>query len=396
MRSLFEISEKAVEVVDTLYVRSYIKWLQQEERLIGIRGSRGVGKTTLLLQYAKLYLKNESYIYISLDNLYFTENKLVDFADEFVKNGGKVLLIDEVHHYLTWSQELKNIYDNYPELKVIYTGSSLIHLIKARADLSRRSVNYTLPGLSLREYINLTEEKKFPVYSLSQIIDSHISIAKQIWTVIKPIKKYNEYLETGYFPFFLENPENYNRKLLEVLLLIIETDIPIITGMNVNNITRIKQLLYIISESSPFKPNIEKLSERIGISRNTLKEYIYYLGEALVLNLVTQSGKGISRLSKPEKIFLHHPNLMFALTGQHSDKGNLRETFFVNQVSVDHTVNTSAKGDFLIDNKIIFETGGRNKTQKQIKGIKNAYLALDNIETGYMNEIPLWLLGFLY
>ncbi|HDS09229.1 MAG TPA: AAA family ATPase [Firmicutes bacterium] len=396
MQNLFEISEKAVELVTTTYIRSHMKWLQQKDRLIGIRGSRGVGKTTLLLQYAKRFLINNPYIYISLDNLYFTENKLVDFADEFVKNGGKFLLIDEVHHYPAWSAELKNIYDNYPELKVIYTGSSLIHLIRARTDLSRRSVNYTLPGLSLREYINITESKEFPVVSLKEIIQSHNELSKKVWSIIKPVKKYNEYLETGYYPFFLENQENYRRKLLEVTLQVLESDIPLMTGMNVNNIIKIKQLLYVISESSPFKPNIEKLSERIGIARNTLKEYIYYLGEALVLNLLTQSGKGISRLSKPEKIFLHHPNLMYALSGKFSDTGTLRETFFVNQVSFNHTVNHSRYGDFLVDNNLIFEIGGKNKTGKQIKGVKNAFLAIDNIESGYLNEIPLWLFGFLY
>jgi len=396
MRSLFELSEKAVELAGTAYVREQIEWLHQNERLIGIKGSRGAGKTTLLLQFAKLFLLNEPYIYISLDNLYFTENKLVDFADEFVKNGGKILLIDEVHHYPAWSAELKNVYDNFPGLKVIYTGSSLIHLIRARADLSRRSVTYTLPGLSLREYINITEDKDFPVCRLDDIIVSHNALAKRIWSDIKPIKKYNEYLEAGYYPFFLENPENYRRKLLEVILQVLESDIPLTTGMNVNNINKIKQLLYVISESSPFKPNIEKLSERIGIARNTLKEYIYYLGEALVLNLLTQSGKGISRLSKPEKIFLHHPNLMFALAGSFSDTGTLRETFFVNQVSFNHTVNHSRQGDFLVDNRFIFETGGKNKTVKQIKGLENAFLALDNIESGYLNEIPLWLFGFLY
>ena len=396
MRNLFEISEKAVELVDITHIRQQIAWLEQPERLIGIRGSRGVGKTTLLLQYAKKFLHNEPFIYISLDNLYFTANRLVDFTDDFVKNGGKYLLVDEVHHYPGWSMELKNIYDNHPGVKTIYTGSSLLHLVRGRADLSRRSVNYTLPGLSLREYINITEKTDFPVFSLPEIIDSHPALAKKVWSVVRPVKKYREYIESGYYPFFLEGLDNYRVKLMEVILQVLENDIPLTAGISTAHIHKLKQLLYVISESAPFKPNIEKLGSRTGISRNTLMDYIHYLREALLINLLTSAGKGISRLSKPEKIYLHNPNLMHALTGPSSDTGNIRETFFFNQVSTRHLVTHAQKGDFLVDNIYIFETGGRNKTRRQIKGLDNAFLANDNIETGYMNEIPLWLFGFLY
>jgi len=396
MRNLFEISEKMVELTDTTFIRPQMAWLQQSERLIGIKGSRGVGKTTLLLQYAKKFLHQEPFIYISLDNLYFTENKIFDFADEFVKNGGKYLLIDEVHHYPGWSVELKNIYDTQSGLKVIYTGSSLLHLIRGRADLSRRSVSYTLPGLSLREYINFTENTDFSAFSLSEILESHTVLAKKVWSIVKPVKKYKEYVEIGYYPFFLEGQENYRGKLMEVILQVLESDIPLIAGVNISHVNKLKQLLYVISESVPFKPNIEKLSERIGISRNTLKDYLYYLGEALLINSLTIKGKGISRLSKPEKIYLHHPNLMFALSGSSADTGNLRETFFYNQVSVKHLVNYARKGDFLVDDHLVFEIGGKSKTRKQIKGLEKSFLAIDNIETGYLNEIPLWLFGFLY
>ena len=396
MRNLIEISEKLVELTDITHVRPQLKWLEQPARLIGIKGSRGVGKTTLLLQYAKKILQKEPYIYISLDNLYFTENKLTDFADEFVKNGGKIILIDEVHHYPGWSLELKNIYDTQPGLKIIYTGSSLLHLTRGRADLSRRSLTYTLPGLSLREYINITEKTDFPVFTLSEIITSHPVLVKKIWTIVKPVKKYNEYIEVGYYPFFLEGIDYYRKKLMEVILQVLESDIPLMAGVNISHLNKLKQLLFIISESAPFKPNIEKLSERVGISRNTLKDYLFYLAEALLINSLTVRGKGISRLSKPEKVFLHHPNLMYALAGSLADTGNLRETFFLNQVSVNHQVNYAQKGDFIVDNHLVFEIGGKNKTTKQIRDIENSFLALDNIETGYMNEIPLWLFGFLY
>lgn len=396
MRTIFENSTKAVERVDVKNIRSQIAWLEQSDRLIGIRGSRGVGKTTLLLQYAKTKLKQDSFLYVSLDNLYFTENKLVTLADSFVKNGGEYLLIDEVHHYPNWSIELKNIYDSHPELKVIYTGSSLLHLIKGRADLSRRSVSYTLPGLSLREYINFSQNINFPAYSLTDILKNHVEISKSIWTRVKPNKYFNDYIEHGYYPFFLEGKENYHKKLNEIVLQILEADLPFLTGISYTHINKLKQLLYIISESVPFKPNVEKLSERIGISRNTLKEYLHYMSDALLINLLYSDSKGISRLTKPEKIYLHNPNLMVSLLSDARNIGTLRETFFYNQLSVNHKVNYSAEVDLIVDNHYIFEIGGKNKTQKQIKGINDSYLAIDGIESGYQNEIPLWLFGFLY
>lgn len=396
MRTIFENSTKAVERVDVKNIRSQITWLEQSDRLIGIRGSRGVGKTTLLLQYAKTKLKQDSFLYVSLDSLYFTENKLVTLADSFVKNGGEYLLIDEVHHYPNWSIELKNIYDSHPELKVIYTGSSLLHLIKGRADLSRRSVSYTLPGLSLREYINFSQNINFPSYSLTDILKNHEEISKSIWTRVKPNKYFNDYIEHGYYPFFLEGKENYHKKLNEIVLQILEADLPFLTGISYTHINKLKQLLYIISESVPFKPNVEKLSERIGISRNTLKEYLHYMSDALLINLLYSDSKGISRLTKPEKIYLHHPNLMVSLLSDARNIGTLRETFFYNQLSVNHKVNYSTDADFIVDNHYIFEIGGKNKTQKQIKGINDSFLAIDGIESGYQNEIPLWLFGFLY
>ena len=396
MRTIYEISAKSVELISIQHIRSQIEWLGQPERLICIKGSRGVGKTTLLLQFAKTRLTRENYVYVSLDNLFFTENKLLDFADDFSKNGGKYLLIDDVHHYPDWSVELKNIYDSLPDLKIIYTGSSLLHLTGGRADLSRRSVVHVLPGLSLREFIKFSENIDFPALDLGDIIQNHVEISKTIWTKIKPIKSYREYIETGYFPFFLEGKENYKSKVREVINQVLESDLPYAAKISYSNIHKLKQLLYVISESAPFKPNIEKLSERIGISKNTLKDYLHYMNDALLINLLHKESKGISRLTKPEKIYLHHPNLMMALNDSSVNIGNLRETFFYNQVSNNHEVNYSDKGDFLVDSRYVFETGGRNKTTRQISGIANSFLVIDNIETGNKKEIPLWLFGFLY
>lgn len=396
MNPMYDFSARAVELVDATNIRPQIAWLKQNERLIGIKGSRGVGKTTLLLQYAKTMLQNEPFVYISLDNLYFSENSLLDFTDEFYKNGGKTLLIDEVHHYPSWSLELKNIYDLYPDLKVIYTGSSLLHLSKGRADLSRRSVVYNLPGLSLREFINFSANLDLAPISLENILTDHEAVAKGIWKLTKPIKWFNQYLNHGYYPFFLENIENYHLKLNEIILQVLESDLPYISGVSHSNINKLKQLLYVISESVPFKPNIEKLSERIGISKNTLKDYLHYLNDALLINMLYSDSKGISRLTKPDKIYLHNPNLMVALSSTSSNIGNMRETFFYTALSAKHKLNYKQNGDFLIDDRYTFEIGGKNKTSRQIQGVENAYLAVDGVETGFGNQIPLWLFGFLY
>jgi len=396
MRSIYEISSKSVELITVNHIRTQIGWLEQPERLICIKGSRGVGKTTLLLQFAKTRLQNESYVYLSLDNLFFTENRLLDFADDFSKSGGKYILIDEVHHYPNWSVELKNIYDSYPDLKIIYTGSSLLHLTGGRADLSRRSIVHLLPGLSLREYIKFSDNIEFPALKMEDILHNHVEISRMIWTRIKPIKKYNEYIETGYFPFFLEGKINYKKKVGEIINQVLESDLPYMAKISYSKIHKLKQLLFVIAESAPFKPNIEKLSERTGISKNTLKDYLHYMNDALLISLLHREGKGISRLTKPEKIYLHHPNLMVAITGSPVNIGNMRETFFYNQVSQSHQVNYTDKGDFLVDNHFVFEIGGKNKTGRQIAGINNSFLVLDNIETGNKKEIPLWLFGFLY
>lgn len=396
MKAIYEISTRSVELVKTRNIRTQIEWLEQPQRLICIKGSRGVGKTTLLLQYAKTRLQGENYVYVSLDNLYFTDNRLYDFADDFYKNGGKHLLVDEVHHYPSWSAEIKNIYDSLPDLRIIYTGSSLLHLTKGRADLSRRGIINTLPGLSLREYIEFSAGIDFPAYDLEHIIRNHVEISKSIWAKIKPVRKYNEYIEMGYFPFFLEGKEYYKDKLLEVVNQVLESDLPHVTKISYSNIHKLKQLLYVIAESVPFKPNIEKLSERIGISKNTLKDYMHYMNDALLINMLHKEGKGISRLTKPEKIYLHHPNIMMAIPGCTADIGNIRETFFYNQLSFGHKVNYTDKGDFIIDNRYVFEIGGKNKSARQISGIDNSFMVLDNIETGHGKEIPLWLFGFLY
>ncbi|MCK5537162.1 MAG: ATP-binding protein [Bacteroidales bacterium] len=379
------------------FKRNLLNTIHWENRMIGIRGARGVGKTTLILQYIKGNLPlNESIIYISLDDIYFTSNSLSEYVDDFVKKGGKYLFIDEVHKYKNWSIELKNIYDNYADLKIVFTGSSILPLIKSKADLSRRAIMYDMQGLSFREFLNITHKLDFESVSLPDILSNHTEISMLINNKIKPILEMGKYNEKGYYPYFIESNRDYLIFLAETINQTLEADIPIYLDLNVESVEKMKKLLFIISTSVPFKPNISKLSETIGITRNTLKTMLHYLYKANIINLLFTGTKGISILQKPEKIYLHHPNLMYALSPNHINIGTLRETFFYNQLQNLFSVKYTNTGDFLVDDKYTFEIGGKNKTYKQIKNIPNSYIVADNIEYGAGNKIPLFLFGFLY
>ena len=368
-----------------------------QDRLIGIKGGRGVGKTTLLLQYIKKsFSAGKDNLYVSLDDVYFSGNTLTDFTEDFVKNGGKYLLLDEVHRYDKWSQSLKNIYDDYPNLKVVFTGSSVLDIIQSKADLSRRAIIYKMKGLSFREYLILTDKLKWSELSLNEILENHEIISMEIAAKIRPVKEFKEYLKSGYYPFFQEYPETYHQRLEQVISLVLENDITALKPVNLEGVKKLKQLLYVLSTSVPFKPNISKLAEKTGISRNSLVQYLHYLNEAEVLNLLFRDTAGISLLQKPEKIYFENPNLAYTLGVENTETGNLRETFFINQVTVKHQISYTEKGDFLVDDQYTFKIGGKNKDNSQIQNLENAWLALDDIEYGYKKKVPLWLFGFLY
>lgn len=398
MQKLKEIFRKKIAYTQTSFVRSIMNEINWDARLIGIKGSRGVGKTTLLLQYIKLNLTTnlQSVMYASLDNIWFSENRLIDFADAFAKEGGKYLFLDEVHKYPGWSVEIKNIYDDYPELKVVFTGSSLLEIINAKADLSRRALIFNMQGLSFREYLSIETGKKFGKISLEQILQNHESLSSQIVSQIKPLQYFSLYLKHGYYPFYKELPEVYHIRLEEVINLILETELPRLRNVNIAYTQKLKQLLFIITESAPFTPNISKLSERTGLNRETMLHYLHYLNEAQLTSSAWKSAKGISRLQKPNKVYLENTNLMYSLASTEPDTGTLRETFFFNQLKYRHLIELSDKTDFLIDQKYAFEIGGKNKSRKQIGDLKNAFVASDNIEFGYEKKIPLWLFGLLY
>ena len=396
MNDLFELSERLIEQVPLAIVREQSKLLSGGSRMIGIKGARGVGKSTLLLQFAKLNLRESKKLYVSLDDILFAERGLADVADEFVKLGGDYLLIDEVHSYSGWAKELKNIYDRYPGLNVLFTGSSILQLSDGLSELSRRAVIHDLPGLSLREYIHFETGIRFDPVPLEQILKNHGAIAKTIWKEIRPLQYFNDYLRGGYYPYYFEDPPTYDLRVKESVIKVIESDLLITSGITSGNMEKIKQLLYIISHSVPFKPNVDKLAGRMQIGRNTLKTYFRYLDIAGITRSLFSEKKGISLLTKPEKVYLHHPNIMYSLNPADVNTGTVRETFLLSQLANSHTLHYPQTGDVLVDRKYLIEVGGKNKTIAQIKDQPNAWLAIDGIETGMGNRIPLWLFGFLY
>jgi uncharacterized protein len=385
-----------LELVQIKIVRDFINNISADNRLIGIKGARGTGKTTLLLQYIKLNITDlDKVLYVSLDDIYFRMNTLYSLADQFVKFGGELLVLDEVHKYSTWSEELKLIYDDMPNLRIIFTGSSIIGLRKAKADLSRRAVTFEMQGLSFKEFLEFTAGKNFNSYSIQDIINGHQDIALSISKEIKPLIYFNNYLNYGYYPFFMDNIKYYHEKILEVINQIIENDFLSVLDISYATIDKLKAFLMILAESVPFTPNISKLCSRVGVSRNVLIEYLFWLEQSRLILGIHQQGKIITRMQKPQKIYLFHPNLSYSLIGKTSNLGSIRECFFANQLSVKHNVSIPLKGDFVIENQYVFEIGGPDKTFTQIKDIPNSYLAVDQIEVGIKNRIPLWLFGML-
>ncbi|NOX46654.1 MAG: ATP-binding protein [Chlorobi bacterium] len=390
-------SKQIVEETDLKFSRYLADKINWENRLIAIKGARGSGKTTLMLQYiAKNLTIDHTVLYISMEDLFFYNNTLVSLADDFILNGGKHLFLDEVHKYPDWAREIKLIYDKYKNLKIVFTSSSILEIHKAKYDLSRRAVEYYLKEMSLREYVTLKSDIVVPEYGLSDILKNHTTISKEITNSIRPVFEFNQYIRSGAYPYFIEGEKEYSQKLISTLNLILENDIPSVYNVDFNMVYKIKKLLYAVASSVPFKPNISKLSERVGVSRPTLLTFLDYLERAEIIYQLKRDQIGISSMAKPEKIYIHNTNLLYTLSQNSFSTGNIRETFFINQLSTSHKVNYSVETDFVVDDKYYFEIGGRSKQQKQIKGLDNAFVVKDNIEDGIANIIPLWLFGFLY
>lgn len=389
MRTLYQKFETLLQNTTTLFKRYLYEKVSWDNRLIGIIGARGVGKTTMILQHIKENLDSKKALYVSADDMYFGENKLFDLADDFYKSAGEYLFIDEIHKYSDWSRELKNIYDSFPTLKIIFTGSSVLDILKGTADLSRRAIIYKLHGLSFREYLKLFHNHETEVYSLQQIVNNEVRL-----TGIKhPLPLFKDYLKRGYYPFGLDNEMNI--RLGQIITQTLETDIPQYANLNVGTSRKLKRLLSIIAESAPFKPNFSKIAEIIGASRNSLEDYFSYMEKAGLIGQLRNETSGIRGLGKVDKVYLDNTNVIFNLIGDKSNIGNLRETFFFNQMRLKNEVISSKKADFVIDN-YTFEIGGKNKQQTQIEKDGKSYVVKDDIEFGYLNVIPLWAFGLNY
>src|SRR5680860_267156 len=390
MQLLFSTFQVQLQRVSTNFRRYLYDEIHWQNRLIAIIGSRGSGKTTMLFQHIKL--NHQAYsgevLYVSLDNLWFSTHSLLYLADEFAKQGGKFLYLDEVHNYIGWSREIKNIYDSYPEMKIVFTGSSLLEVYKGEADLSRRVVTYQLYGLSFREFLDYEHGIKQDAVSVETIVGNHIELALKLNDKIKPLVAYNEYIRFGYFPYYKEDKEMYAVRLLSTLNTIIAVDLPATEKIDYYSVVKIKKLFAVLASLVPFTPNVSQLSKDIETTRVSLLNYLYYLEKAQAIMLLSKEAPGIKQMSKPNKVYLGNTNYAFALGGNKTNIGNLRESFFMSQVRVKHTVTFSELVDFKVSEKYNFEIGGKNKSKKQIAGLDNAFTVLDNIEVGFGNKIP--------
>ncbi|MFW6352713.1 MAG: ATP-binding protein [Bacteroidota bacterium] len=366
--------------------------------MIGILGARGTGKTTLMLQRLKLHFAgSEEALYVSLDRLVLLNESVYELADLFYKHGGKFLFLDEVHKYPKWAIELKSIYDDFPSLHVVFSGSSALLLQQAKSDLSRRASIYHLHNLSFREFIEFKTGDKFQPVTLRQIVDDHSRQTFAVNQKMRVLKLFTEYLKAGTYPYYFENPSLFYDRLLATVKTIIESDLMALSSFSYSSIVAMQKILALLAESVPFKPNISELSRKSGVARDILLRMIDLLVRADLLIMLRQDSSPTGYLTKPEKLYLHNTALSWAISVNHEpETGTLRETFFLNQLSCRHHVTLPKNGDFLVDNKYTFEVGGVNKSKSQVIDTPNSFVVQDNIESGTGNIIPLWLFGFIY
>lgn len=392
METLIQAHKTLLDRVDTSFVRYLHDQINWNSRLIAILGARGVGKTTLVLQHIKLSHEQKESLYVMADDFYFTQHRLYDLALYFYQQGGKKLYIDEIHKYKNWSVEIKNIYDQIPDLQVVYTGSSVLELEQGGADLSRRKVEYILHGLSFREYINLNHGLNLPSYELQQILNGEVEFPMK---EIRPLQQFSQYLKAGYYPYFME--DNYELRLNGVLKQVVEYDIPQFADFNVASVQKLKKLLFMLAQSVPFKPNYSKLERDLEIRRSTLPTYMHLLEKAGLISLLPEKAEGIKMLEKIDKVYLQNPNIAYVLSANTPDIGSIRETIFFAWLSVKHNVTASKVSDFEVG-RYTFEVGGQNKSKKQLADLDpgKAFVVKDNVEYPVAHSIPLWMFGFVY
>ena len=368
------------------YMYDKIIW---QDRLVGLVGPRGVGKSTMVKQYVLNQTDRDEWLYVSVDHSYFSDHTISYLARECVKEGITHLVIDEIHKYPNWSRELKEIYDGEPSVNVIFTGSSVLDILKGQADLSRRALIFEMQGLSFREFLKLFHNIDFPVYSLDDILGGMVELPIDF----HPLPMFRDYLRYGYYPF--STPETYAMRLQQVVAQTVEVDIPQYAGMNVSTTRKLRQLMTVIAKSAPVKPSVQNLSTELKVSKNDVPDYLLYLEKAGMLAQVRDETGGFRGLGKVEKVFLDNPNLMYAIGSEEPNIGNVRETFFNNQMRVMNDVVTSKISDFRIGD-YTFEVGGQGKGSRQLQGIENGFVVRDDIEYGHAKIIPLWHFGLNY
>lgn len=398
IQDLYVNSARLVKGIDLSFKRYMYNVIDWSVPMLCIRGARGIGKTTMMLQRIKeIRMRPSQALYITLDDLWFTDHRLVDLAEYHVTHGGTHLFIDEVHRYpfRTWSQELKNIYDRYPELKVVFSGSSMLQLDKSTADLSRRCIFYDMQGLSFREYLFLEHQLHLPTLSLQQLTESHDALSADIAAETKILPLFAEYLRHGYYPFYRETRSSYEKAIQQIVSNIIDTDLPAVENIEYITAVKVKRLFVALSQTAPFTLNLTDLGRKIEAPRQAVLRMCHLLQRAGLTTMLYSSKTGLNQLTKPEKLYVENTNLLYAMTPQ-ANVGTVRETFFSNQLKHAHSLTFSGEGVFLVDATITFEVGGKGKNFDQIKDLPDSFLAVDDTEIGFGNRIPLWTFGLLY
>jgi len=392
---LYQISNRKINQISLTYKRPLYYQINWDNRLIGIKGPKGVGKSTLLLQHIKENFPDRSKVlYVSLDNMWFSSNDLFDLIEYHYTHGGTHIFLDEIHKYKKWQDCIKNIYDDYQDLHIVYTGSSILKLKSGDGDLSRRVRSYEMSGLSFREFLMFEGALNYPEISLENIMADHVSIASDIVSRIKILPFFETYLSDGYYPFYKEEGDGYLSRVQEVITQTIDMDIPAVEDVEYSTLQKLKKLLMILAVQVPFIPKMNELYQELDTNREQGLKLLNLLEQAKMISMLKTPVKALKSISAPEKLYLDNTNMMYALSS-HVETGTVRETFFMKQLSISHEVSLPAKGDFKIDQKYLFEVGGKKKSFDQIKDEKDSYLAIDSIEIGNGNKIPLWLFGFL-
>lgn len=399
MDTLFEKQNTMLRSTSMHIVRNFMHSVNWKAPMLCIRGSQGVGKSTMLRQYIKLNYEpgSEEVLYCSMDWVYFGQHSMLEVAERFYKHGGRLLVFDEAHKYENWSQEVKEIAEIYPDMQLIISGSSLLKLLDGDADLSRRCRGYDMPGLSFREFLHFYKGIELPAYTLEEILNEAKKIAAEVNDACRPLQFFHEYLRTGYYPFYLTNPIDYYPLIEQTINYVVDVELPQQRNINPANCRKIKALLNVLATQVPFSVDISKLATAIGLQRATLLEYLSHMNDAKIINLLYSDIASVKKMQKPDKIYMENPNLLYALGTHTTQIGTVRECFVVNQLSHSHTIEYGKKqGDFKVDGKWTFEVGGEKKTFRQIADVPDSYILADDIESPQGNKLPLWIIGLTY